>query len=372
MNEPTISAGKAERYQIALDKLFGVYNGLSLERGKKGLKRVVQGAPYPVEIAAFADLRQAYTLYTGDAGFDRVGVMRSTQIFSGPTFPEALANTMNKLLLRDYQTEYRWREIVTDVTAANDFRPQTRVRVSYVSDLPDVTEDLPIPEVVVSGSESLSFSVVQKAGLLSVTRRALINDDVKAIGRTVEQIGRAAWRTLARRVWNKVITNAAYGVDGLAMFHATHGNLGAAALADATLTAARNAIFSQVEPKSAECLGLSGPFLLVVPIALEATALAINNTISAAWYHRFGEDGERIFANPLLTDTNDWYLFDISGNVPILEVSFLLGQQNPTLTQDDLPIDLPALAEDRIVFRLRHEYEVDISDFRGGYKAVVA
>lgn len=102
MNEPTISAEKAERYQVSLDKLFGIYNGLSLERGKKGLKRVVQGAPYPVAIPAFADLRQAYTLYTGDPGFDRVGVMRSTQIFNLPTFPEALANTLNKLLLRDF------------------------------------------------------------------------------------------------------------------------------------------------------------------------------------------------------------------------------------------------------------------------------
>lgn len=261
---------------------------------------------------------------------------------------------------------------MTDITAANDFRPQTRVRVDYVSDLPDVTEDVPIPEVGVSGSESVSFSIVQKEVLLTVTRRALMNDDVKAIGRTVEQIGRAAWRTLAKRVWNKVITNAAYGVDGVAMFHAAHGNLGAAALADASLTAARLAIFAQTEPRSTECLGLSGPFLLVVPIALEATALAINNTISAAWYHRFGEDGERIFANPLLTDTNDYYLFDISGNVPILEIGFLMGQQNPILMQDDLPIDSPALMQDRITLKLRHEYEVSISDFRGGYKAVVA
>ncbi len=371
MNESTISAEKAERYQISLDKLFGIYNGLSVERRKNGLKRVVQGAAYPVEIAAFAALAQAYILYTGDAGFDRVGVMRSTQVFSGATFPEALANTLNKLLLPDYQTDYRWRDIV-NITAANDFRPQTRVRVDYVSDLPDVTEDQPLTEVTVSGSESVSFSVVQKEVLLFITRRALMNDDVKAIGRTVEQIGRACWRTLARRVWNTVISNAAYGVDGVAMFHATHGNLGAAALSDASLTAARAAIFSQTEPRSTECLGLSGPFLLVVPIALEATALAINNTISAAWYHRFGENGERIFANPLLTDVNDWYLFDVSRNVPILEIGFLMGQENPVLTQDDLPIDSPAFGQDRIAFKLRHEYNVDISDFRGAYKAVVA
>jgi len=134
---------------------------------------------------------------------------------------------------------------------------------------------------------------------------------------------------------------------------------------------------------SAECLGLSGPFLLVVPIDQEATAIGINQCPFYAfttgtqlfypnpWHHRFGRDNERIFANPLFANGNDWYLFDVSSNVGIVEVGFLNGLESPTIVLDDIPGDQPAVAQDRIVYKVRHEYEASIRDFRGAYKGIV-
>ena len=372
----------AARMQAQLDKLFGITHDLAWGRTASGVHRAVQGAALPDDVEPFPSLRSAYQIYTGDMNFQDVGgICRALQNFNTPTFGPALANTLNKLLiLPDYRTDYRWRDIVTSITSARDFRPQTRVRVDYVSDIPDVSEDEPITEIPVSGAESVSYTINSKEALMTVTRRAIVNDDVDAIKRTVEQIRRAAWRTLAKRVWNKVINNDVYGVDGLAMFHANHGNLGADALSTVSLSAARKAIFEQTEPGGSEKLGLSGPFLLVLPIDLEDTAWPINNlqlvpgTLTFAgnpWYHRFGRDSERIFTNPLLTDTNDWYLFDISGNAGIIEVGCLNGEENPVIVLDDLPLDSPMLYQDRAIFKVRHEYEASISDFRGAYKAVV-
>lgn len=375
-----VDAEHAQKYQIALDKAFGITHFLNIERGPEGRQRVVQGAPLPDAWPAFSGIREAYLTFTDDFNFEHVGMgaMRATQMVSTVTFAAALANAMNKLLLRDVRTNYRWQDIATDLTDVRDFRPQTRVRVQYVGDLPSITEDEPIPEIPVSGSETLAYSVAQFGGLVPITRRALMNDESETIQRMVEQAGRAAWRTLAKRVWNVVIKNLTYEVDGLTLFHANHGNLGSSALSPSTLTAARNAIFAQTEAGSAEPLGLSGPFLLTIPIQLEATALGINHapflpggSTLNEWYQRFGRDDERIFTNPLFTDDNDWCLFDISRNAGIVEVGFLHGQQSPVMMLDDVPQDNPDLYQDRLVYKLRHEYEATPADFRAAYKAVV-
>jgi hypothetical protein len=90
-----------------------------------------------------------------------------------------------------------------------------------------------------------------------------------------------------------------------------------------------------------------------------------------SWRGRFGENNERIFVNPFLTDANDFYLFDVSGNVPLCEVGFLMGQENPQVIESS-PIGTDeAFSNDRIVYRLRHEYEAAVLDYRGMYKGVV-
>jgi hypothetical protein len=211
-----------------------------------------------------------------------------------------------------------------------------------------------------------------------VTRRAFLNNDVQGIQRAVEQLGRAAWRTLAKACWAKIINNDTYDVDGVALFHADHGNLGSTALSGASLTAARQAIFAQKEPGGDDRLGLGGgALLLVVPAELEATAIGINQwpgsgTEGNPWFHRFGAQNERIFANPLITsDANDWYLFDISGNVGILEVGFLMGNQMPQIIIASDSNKNPTFSQDRLVWKLRHEWGVEIVDYRGAYKGEV-
>jgi hypothetical protein len=147
-----------------------------------------------------------------------------------------------------------------------------------------------------------------------------------------------------------------------------------------SLTAARQALFAQKEGNSDEPLGLSGPFLLVIPIELEDTALGINNSQSVPgttdgsanpWYHRFGDHGERIFTNPLLVDGDDWCLFDVGGNAGIVELCFLNGVQSPQVIVSDDPREGQSFTQDRICYRLRFEFECDVIDYRGAYKSVV-
>lgn len=293
-----------------------------------------------------------------------------------------LANTLNRLLVRDYKIEYRWQDIVSEITGPRDFRQITRARIKYVPDIPSLNEDDSYADLqtVAGDDEVVTYTINTTGCYVSFSRRVLINDDIGAIQRVAAQLSRAASRTIAKRVWALIIGNATYGADGLPIFHANHGNLGAAALSAASLTAARAALFAQVEPGSTEPLGLGGgPLFLVIPIGLEPTALPLNhvhfldqNFTLNPWIHRFGDHNENIFVNPLLGDTNDWYLFDASGNVGLIETGFLMGKDQPELMIADNPVADETFTQDRVVYKLRWEFECVILDYRGAYKAIVA
>jgi len=373
-----------DRSQIALNKLFGLTHQTDFAVGRRGLQRVTQGAEFP-PVPAFSDLREAYVHFTGDSDVRHFG-KRISQSVSTLNFASAFGNTVNNLLARAYQeVDFHIGDIVKSVTSAENFKTLERSRMRFVADLEEVPEDEPYETVSDTADEKYTFAVTTFGGHLIVTRRAVLANNIQAIQRAVEQMARAAARTLAKRVWGRVIQNSTYGVDGLALFHEDHGNLGAAPLSAtiaesvAALNAAKAAMFAQTEPGSTERLGLgSGPLLLVVPIELEAIAREINlgpfiDAVSTPnpWFHRFGADCERIFVNPLLVNPDDWYLFDISSRVGILELAFLFGRQVPEVIVSDDPRRNPNLSQDRIVYKMRFEFDCAVEDYRGAYKSVV-
>jgi hypothetical protein len=359
-----------------LHRTFGITHHWHHIPGPTGLKRAVAGAPIPSG-PVFSGLQEIYRAFSPwDPEFRYVG--KRAQASGAPDFASAIAGTMNWMLARDYGTDYHWRDLVTSFTSADNYKPQRRMRVGPLPDLGDVGEDANYNDLDPMGEDLGSFTINKKGGQLYLTDEAILADDIGLVTRIVEQIRRSCWRTLAKRVWNLFISNATYGGDSLDCFHATHGNLGASALTTSTLTTAREAIFAQKEGGSDERLGLSGPFLLVVPIEIEKTAIQINqcqfvsgSTDANEWFHRFGDHNERIFANPLCADPNDWYLFDLSGRAEIAEACFLNGQQTPQVFIADDPRRGANFAGDRIYWKIRHEYECSIRDYRACYKAVV-
>ncbi len=359
-----------------LARTFGVTHHYYHVPGPTGMKRVVAGAPIPSG-PVFSGLQEIYRTFSPwDPHYQYIG--KRAQASGIPDFASAIAGTMNWLLINDYQTDYHWRDIVTSVTLATNYKPQRRMRVGPLPDLGDVGEDGNYNDLSPMGEDLGRFTINKKGGQFYLTEEAILADDLGLITRIVEQIRRSAWRTLAKRVWNLFVSNATYGGDSLPCFHSSHNNLGASALTVASLTTAREAIFSQKEGTSNDRLGLSGPFLLVVPIELEKTAIQINqcefvsgSTDANEWRGRFGPKNERIFANPLQEDADDWMLFDISGRAEIAEVAFLNGRQMPEVFVADNPREGGSFASDRVYWKVRHEYECTIRDYRAAYKSVV-
>lgn len=386
----------SDENQIRLAKMFGLGCEVELKPVPNGLARVTQGKSFPTggSYRAFDSLWDAYVTISGDANGYYIG-KRVRQNAVLPSFEDLLANVLNRLLWEDFiPTDYRWQDITTSITSPRDYRQSVRTGLSYIPDLPIIAEDQPFAELTTLSDVQgqATYSVLERGALLTFSRRVIINNDVDLIKRWVLQAGRSAWRTLAKRVWGLISGNTTFGPDGVALFNAAHGNVtsgAGAALSASMLTTGRNAIFSQTESGGKDLLGLGGgPLFLAVPIALEASAIQLNRAswLSIAltnggltqtptlneWKHRFGKDNENIFANPLLSNTTDWYLFDTSRKVQIVEVGFLNGQQMPQMLVADNPVADEAFTQDRVIYRLSHQYDAALLDFRGVYAGLVS
>lgn len=360
-----VGAERLDRLQAGFDRAFG------LEPADPALKTI--------KPLGFRALYNEITL-GGDP--DVRGTLQESAVgrmlqenFTNATLPRVVANTLYRRLARDYaEVDYGERRIISMIGSAADFKNQETIRTGYFGDIPAVNpETADYAEIAPYGEEAATYAVGQRGAMVTITRRHILNDDVGHVARVVGRLGRAARRTFAKFVWDFVRNNGNI-YDGTPWFTAAHGNLLAVALDAAGLTAARNALFNQTEPSSGERLGLN-PYLLVVPIELEAAARTLNSqgTLNNDNPHRgrFGANGENIIVNPLFTDPNDYVVFANPADVDTIEVKFLNGQEEPELFIADMPTVGQMFTGDKLQYKVRHEYGGAVTDFRGAVKSVV-
>ncbi len=365
--------GETTRLQMAMHKMF----------------RIPGDDIKASDVPAFEGLRQAYVRSTGDTSVSGMlpAQQRIRQAISSATFANLLANTLYRRLIADYrEQDYGERNIIT-VGSAPDFRTREAIRVGYFGDLADVDpETNDYQEIAAPSDEKVSYAVGQKGNLLTITRKTIINDDLRGVQKMVGRLGRSARRTFARFVWGFFINNSTYDVDSTAWFHANHGNLGSTALSAAAIDAVITALAGMTEPNSGEKLGLSGGanvngsrLWLVVPQALRGTAKKENereyldsNFTPNPVRGVFGPNSERVIVLDLATDVTDWGVFRDPADIESIGIDFLGGQEEPELFLADQPTVGQMFVADKLQYKIRHEYGGDILDYRGAYKQVVA
>lgn len=368
-----------ERLQAAMDKLFGVDVADTLK-----------------DVPAFESLRAAYTRITGDTqvrgqvdkdhaalNMGLAQMMRLPAAYSTSSFTYVLGNSMYRRLVNEYRAvDYREDALVSYYRNAVDFKIMEIINIGYFGDLPDVNPETgDFEEITMPTDLESTYSLNQKGIIISVTRRTMINDDLKSLAQLISKLGRAARRTYAKRVWGKVLNNATFKGDGKALFHNDHANLSSTALTNdatgiATLTAILQAMYNQTEQDSGEGLGLEALYLWV-PRTLREVAMGLNSpwpTVAGGNPHagRFGANHERIITTPLFTDVTDYGIIADKNAVEMLEVAFLNGQREPELFVADNPAVGQMFMSDKLQYKQRHEYEVEIADTKGLHKAVVA
>lgn len=366
-----------------------------MEKCRAGLTKLIVPDYDSRGVPAFQSLGEAYAYLTGDPEIS--GVFRPRNVaedlraradFSSASFAYALQNALNVHLSKQYKSfPYREEILISDKKKATDFRKIHSVQLGYFEDLPEIDPEAGNYESLGNYVDSEAwYRINQKGAVIFVTRRMIINNSVDLAQDLSERMARAARKTHARYVWNFYITNAACP-DGTAWFTVAHGNLGTLALTFTNLVAAITALADMEEPSpSEEKIGLdlaTFNWHLVVPTDMWADAVGKNQeqyyytsndlTTKSAnpCYRLFGDRNERIITPPFLTDSDDWGVIRDKEDVPIVEMSYLNGKEDPEFILEIGPTEEHVFKSDMLGYKIRHEYGGNLVDYRGGYKAIV-
>jgi hypothetical protein len=355
-----------EKLQLGMDLMFGVKQAAG--EGVSGFKsfedsyKQVTGAPFGAH-------------FTTGGGF----WAKTKQSIAMSDFPNILLNSMTKRLIQDYGEFPLIRGIdkIYVKTDFRDFKPQDRVRMGYLTDLPQVTEPNVFTELTKPTDEKITYLVNKFGGMFTISEETIRSNDLGGVMLFINRMARAARHTVCQFISNFFITNPNYDPDGLPWFVAGHNNSGVTALTPAELDVRAVALLKQTEKDSGNRMALPLEWIMV-PAELLPTAMLINRNVAVAnndWVGKFGDDDENIIVNPLLTDANDWYGGCFPASAPSLEIGFLDGIDVPQLmmlaSKDQLPAGNTMFTNDEIRCKCSFVFGGKPVDFRGVFKEIV-
>jgi hypothetical protein len=337
------------------------------------------------DVAPFRSIKEAYIQATGDVNVTGMKKNSKRLLFSLETtdWANILANTLNRQLVKDYSMLNldTWRPFV-DITSPKDFRLQTRVRYGGYGNLPGVNEGAPYLGLTSPTDEAATYTPTKRGGTEDVTLEMIKNDDVGAIVKIPVRMARAAGQTLHEFVYDFLrpgVNPTIY--DALALYYASHANVGSSALDSAYLLASRLRMLKQTQADNSKRIGIVPGFLLV-PSDLEKTAYELC-ALQAGQYTAYGagaglpntfiqEQGIQPIRVDYWTDATDWVLVAKRTSGVGLEIGFLDGQEVPELLVSDIPNVGSWFTNDKTTYKIRHIYGGGILDYRFFDGSVVA
>ena len=303
---------------------------------------------------------------------ESLGVDFRESLTSG-SFTNALGNSITRRMQAIYagMTDLQsWRK-VTSVTSVNDFRTQERTRVGGYGNLPAVAESGAYVALTSPTDAKASYGVTKRGGLEDVTLEMIKNDDVGSITRIPQELALAAGNTLYEFVFDFYRTNPVI-YDTVALYHATHGNLFTAAFSATEFALHRLAMLKQTRAGSAKRLGTQPKFILL-PFELEeaaSNAFVRNANLDKTFVQSMTPE---IIPVTYWTDANDWCTVADPTRMPVIELGFLDGREEPELFVQDMPNVGSLFTNDKVTYKIRHIYggNVLVDGEKGATKAVV-
>lgn len=268
---------------------------------------------------------------TSTRGMDADQLFRAA-MHTTTDFPGLLTSTGNRTLMGAYQAaQSPIKTTLARQATMADFRPATRLKLSDVGLLEKVSESGEIKSTT-RGEAAESYALDTYATQFAISRKALINDDLGAFRDWGATAGRMAAETEANLLLKLLLSNPVMGEDGQALFHATHGNLAAAAaLSVATLDGARKAMRGMKALDGKTPINATPKFLVVGP-EQETTAEQVLASIYAATVADVNPFGGKLtlLVEPRITDDR-FYIFADPAVLPVLEYAYLSSAQGPQM-----------------------------------------
>ncbi len=279
---------------------------------------------------------------------------------SSGDFSIALTDNINKSVLKGHMEANETFEKWTTKGELNNFHPGTRINMSTFPSLRKVAEGAEYKYATMADSGE-TIVLLTYGELFSITRQAIINDDLAVFSTLPQAMGRAAKRTVGDLVYAVVIDNPNMS-DGNPLFHANHGNLSADVLDVAGMGNARKMMRKQTAPGGG-VLNIA-PKHIIVPTDLEAQAYTVVNSSSIP-----GAESNSGIANPVNSlgevlveprldgSPDNFYLVGGAEN-PCVEVAYLGGNETPYLEQQS------GFSVDGVAYKVRLDVGVSAIDHR--------
>jgi hypothetical protein len=368
--------------QIAVTRDSGdtLLRGISLGLESRMRPGVLKG-----EDAELGREFRGYTLleitrqYLESRGVNTRGMSKTELVTRGfhstSDFPLLFSNLANKTLDAAYQEEpHTWRPIARQRNLP-DFKNANDLIVAA-----DLT-----PEPLLEGGEykagtlkeaQHTWKLATFARKLTLTRQAIINDDLSAMERAPELLGRGFRRLESNIIWGLITGNAITSVDGVALFASAHGNMGGGtnlSIDTAGFNTARKAMRKQKDI-AGNTINLA-PSYMMVPTNLEATALQFLFPTGFAPANRTGEQGPvtaqtagvQLIVEPRLdgSDGNSlvWFLATSPGSVEGIVYGYLAGEEGPTVTTTE------KRDPDGVELLARFDFGAAVKDYRGFFRS---
>lgn len=272
----TASAGHS--IQITADS--GEVKGRALESAL--LKRIApktvleKGNPYegmPMARIAEEILRERGIIGAGQyvSPTKAVQMAMAHRVHSTSDFANILANVQNKALMVAYGSEGLNFEAFCTRRDLPDFKSGKLVNVLPLGNMVQVAEGAPV-QYATRTDTGETYALLTYSGGFAITRQAIANDDLSALADTPMSHGAAAARVQKDVVWGIITANAAMA-DTIALFHASHSNLGTAAAMSAT-TLGELRKLARLQTAGSQTLNLTLAHL-IVPAALENAAYTL-------------------------------------------------------------------------------------------------
>ena len=285
---------------------------------------------------------------------------------SSSDFPKILENNARKAMLRGYDETEEVFNRFTRPGNLSDFKKHSRVGMGSFDKLDVIPESGEYKHGTI-GERAEPIQLATYGKLFSISRQAIINDDLMAFTDIPRKMGRAAARTVGDLVFNILTSNPAMS-DGTVLFHANHKNLAASgsAISAASIGAGRTAMKTQTDGKAT--LNISTSFI-IVPAALEDTAqiLMMSETDPSKTNSRVPNpvrNAAEVIVDARLdaASVTAWYLSADPNIFDTIEVGYLDGVAAPFLdSQDGWTID-------GVEYKVRIDAAAAPLEFRTMYK----
>lgn len=300
-------------------------------------------------------------------GIDTQGMTRielaGRALHTTSDFAYILLDITNKTLARGYEQAPQTWAPFTRITSLPDFRDKNvitfdgRLQLDRVNEAGEFTRDSPFAE----GLEKYRLATYGK--VVPIGRQVVINDDLDALSRMVQLIGRAVADFESEKIYDNFLSKPVMG-DGIALFHASHLNVGVGGINEAGISAARQALRTQQDLKGNR-INLTAGYLLV-PSTLETAAeklLAPINANETANVNVFSRSMKMIVEPRLDTASPQFYVLATPSQIDMLEAAYLEGQRGPTIeTREGFDVD-------GMEVKVRLDFACKVINHRGFYRS---